>query len=136
MWLSSQGKGYGREQTAETGAVTLTGETVAVELDSERRGLEVYAPGGYRWRPERGQKVLVVKTTEGACVVGVPSASGVEDGEVGLAADGGAALTLKRDGRVLLEPAVEISGTLTVSGEELEKKIRRIVSEMLPETSE
>lgn len=131
MWLSKWGRENSRERTAETGAVTLTGETVAVELDSERRGLKVYAPGGYHWRPKLGQRVLVLKTAEGACVVGVPSEGKLEHGEVGLAAESGAAVTLKQNGGVRLEPAVEICGTVTVDGEELEAMIRRIVGEML-----
>lgn len=135
MWLSRLGKENNRGRTAETGAVTLTGETVAVELDSERRGLPVFAPGGYHWRPKLGQKVLVLKTEEGACVVGVPS-EGAADGEVGMTAESGAEVTLGRDGCVRLGPAVEIGGTLTVSGEELEAKIRRIVAEVLSAAEE
>jgi len=135
MWLSKLGKENNRNRTAETGAVTLTGETVAVELDSERRGLPVFAPGGYYWRPKLGQKVLVLKTEEGACVVGVPS-DGVADGEVGMKAEGGATVTLSGDGCVRLGPAVEIGEVLTIGGEELEAKIRRIVAEMLSGTEE
>lgn len=130
MWLSRQGKENSREQTAETGSVTLTGETVAVELDSERRGLKVYAPGGYRWKPTLEQKVLVLKTAEDTCIVGTPIKSEVAEGEVGLYTDTGTAVTLKQDGRIHMEPDVEIHGTLTVNGEDLETFIRRVVSEM------
>lgn len=136
MWLSKQGKENGREQTAETGAVTLCGETVAVELDSERRGLEVYGPGGYRWRPKLGQKVLVLKTAEGVCVVGTPLETGLSEGEVGLAAEGDAAVTLKKDGRILLEGSVEVDGTLTIAGESLENMVQRIVAELMAGTYE
>lgn len=135
MWLSGQGKKNERVRTAETGAVTLTGETVAVELDSERRGLPVFAPGGYRWRPGLGQRVLVLKTEEGACVIGAP-AEGPEDGKVGLAAEGGAEVTLNGAGCVRIGPDVEITGTLTVSGERMEDMIRRVVSEMLTDSEE
>lgn len=131
MWLSRQQKRSERETPVETGEVTLSGETVAVELDSERRGLAVYAPAGYRWRPAPGQKVLVLKTAEGPCVIGTPSGGGLDAGEIGLSADGGAAVTLKTDGRVLLGENVEVSGLLTVGGEELEAKIRRIVVEVV-----
>ena len=130
MWLSKQQKRAGRETPVETGQVTLSGETVAVELDSERRGLAVYAPGGYRWRPALGQKVLVLKTGEGPCVVGTPAPGGLAEGEVGLEAPGGAAVTLRAGGRVALEEDVEVSGTLTVGGEELEALIRRIAAEV------
>lgn len=130
MWLSKQQKQEGLEQPVDIGEVTMTGETVAVELDSERRGLAVYAPGGYRWRPSVGQKVLVLKTGEGPCVVGAPADGGLGDGEVGLSAPGGASVVLKNDGRVLLEQDVEITKTLTVEGEELKEMIRRIAIEV------
>ena len=135
MWLSKQGKGIEPNRTVETGAVTLTGETVAVELDSERRGLPVFAPGGYHWRPKLGQQVLVLKTSEGACVVGVPSEQ-IKDGEVGLRGEGGAQVTLETAGRVRLGPEVEIDGILKVSGEELKTLIRRVVAEILEESGE
>lgn len=131
MWLSRQQKRNGQDVPVETGEVTLSGETVAVELDSERRELPVYAPGGYRWRPKPGQKVLVLKTAEGPCVVGTPSAGGLNEGETGMAVEGGAEVVLKEDGLIAMERNVEIGGTLTVGGEELEAKIRRIVSDIL-----
>lgn len=130
MWLSRQQKRAEREEPVDTGRVTLSGETVAVELDSERRGLAVYAPGGYRWRPRLGQKVLVLKTGEGPCVVGAPVTGTLEEGETGLCADGGAAVTLKTDGRVILGREAQVEETLTVGGEELEAKIRRIAAEV------
>lgn len=131
MWLSRQQKRSGQETPVEIGKVTLGGGTVAVELDSERRGLTVYAPGGYCWRPKTGQKVLVLKTAEGPCVVGTPAERTLGEGEAGLAVDGGAEVLLKTDGCVLLGENVEIAGVLTVRGEELEAKIKRIVTETL-----
>ena len=110
MWLSRQQKREKEEQAAESGLVTISGETVAVELDSERRGLTVYGPGGYEWRPAAGERVLVIQTREGLCVVGKPCGARLEAGEVGLTAPGGAAVTLKRDGRVLLSGGVEVDG--------------------------
>lgn len=131
MWLSKQGKKTESSRMAETGEVTLTGETVAVTLDSERRGLTVYAPDGYQWTPRLGQKALVLKTEQGLCVVGVPSEGKLAEGEVGLSADGGAAVTLKRDGRVVLTSRVELEGSLTVNGESLEEAIRRIAAQVV-----
>lgn len=130
MWLSRQQKQENKERAAESGLVTISGDTVAVELDSERRGLKVYAPGGYRWRPAAGERVLVVQTGEGLCVIGTPCASGLEEGEVGLDAPGGAAVMLKRDGRIVLAGDVELDGTLSLQGETLDGMIRRIAAEV------
>ena len=131
MWLSRQQKREHEERAAASGAVTISGEKVSVDLDSERRGLTVYGPGGYRWKPETGERVLFIQTEEGLCVVGTPCASGLEEGEAGLAAPGGAAVTVKRDGRVLLSGAVEVDGPLRVREETLEVLIRRIVAEVM-----
>ncbi len=131
MWLSRQQKKAGQEGPIDTGQVTLSDGGVAVELDSERRGLVVYAPGGYRWRPAVGQKVLVLKTGEGHCVMGTPVDGEIPAGEVELSAPGGAQIILKTDGRALLSRDVEVGGKLTVAGEELEEKIRRISAELI-----
>ena len=131
MWLSKQQKQEGQETPVDTGEVTMTGDTVAVELDSERRGLAVYAPGGYQWRPSVGQKVLVLKTGEGPCVVGAPAYGGRGEGEIRLSAPGGAIVTLYNDGRVVMSKDAEVTGTLTVEGEELKEMIRRIAIEVV-----
>lgn len=131
MWLSKQQKQRTEERTAQTGAVTITGETVAVELDGERRGLTVYGPGGYRWRPAAGEKVLVFSTEDGLCVAGVPAEAPLEEGEVGLFTPGGAAVTLKKDGRVMLDGGVAVNGSFAVNEEDLEALVRRIIAQEL-----
>ena len=71
MWLSEQQKRPVHPDEGQTGVVTIGGTRPAVQLDSERRGLEVYSPAGYRWTPEVGQRVLVLKNPgEAPCVVG------------------------------------------------------------------
>lgn len=131
MWLSKQQKQTAAGWAAETGAVTIPGETVAVELDGERRGLTVYGPGGYRWRPAAGDKVLVFKTGDGLCVAGIPADTSLEEGEVGLFAAGGAAVTLKKDGRVVLDGEVTVNGSFSVAEEELEALVRRVIAEQI-----
>ena len=131
MWLSRQQKRETEERAVATGPVTISGERVSVELDSERRDLIIYGPGGYRWRPKTGEQVLVVRTDEGLCVVGTPCTCGLDAGEAGLAAPGGAEVTVKRDGHVLLSGAVEVNGELRVQGEVLEDLVRRIAAEVV-----
>ena len=72
MWLGQYQRRPNQEGEGQVGRVTIGGEQTAVLLDSERRGLEVYAPGGYRWTPRVDQKVLVIQGRgEIPCVVGV-----------------------------------------------------------------
>lgn len=98
---------------ALTGMVTLPGDRLGVWLEGERRGVAVYAPGGYHWAPGLGEEVLVLKSGESGempCAVGVPAAvEGLRPGEVLITA-GEASIRLGLDGRV------SITGTLTVNG--------------------
>lgn len=127
MWLAKQQKRETEEVLPAVGAVTIGGDAPAVELDSERRDLAVYAPGGYRWRPTPGQKVLVLKADGELCVAGSPSGAGLEPGEVALDSAGGAGVKLDNQGNVA------VTGTLVVGGTELTQLVRSIVFEILAE---
>lgn len=127
MWLAKQQKRETEDTLSAMGRVTIGGEMPAVELDSERRNLGVYAPGGYRWRPAEGQKVLVLKADGVPCIAGAPSEGGLEPGEVELDSAGGAKLKLDNQGKV------NVTGTLAVGGIELAQLIRQIVFEVLAE---
>ena len=71
MWLSGQHKRPAEQSEGQTGIVTMSGGETAVLMDSERRGLQVYSPAGYRWTPRVGQRVLVIQGRgEIPCVVG------------------------------------------------------------------
>lgn len=130
MWLSKQQKKAPIQQTAGLGEVTLSGAVVAVALDGERRGLEVYGPAGLRWRPCLGQKALVLKAEGIPCVAGVQTdGSGLEPGELALESAGGAAVCLDNQGRVSLKGRTEIEGTLCWNGRELTELIREIAAQ-------
>lgn len=116
MWLAKQQKRPPEEAPGCVGQVTLAGDTPAVELDSERRSLTVFAPGGYRWRPMPGQKVLVLKADGQPCIAGVPSESGLLPGEVALNSAGGAAIKLDNQGNAAISGPTAVSGSLSVSG--------------------
>lgn len=98
---------------ALTGPVTLPGDQLGVWLEGERRGVTVYAPGGYHWAPALGDEVLVLKTGEEGekpCAVGVPAGAGeLMPGEVLITA-GEASLKLGLNGRV------DITGELYING--------------------
>ena len=56
MWLSGQQKRPVEWGEGQTGIVTMSEGGTAVLLESEPRGLEVYAPAGYRWTPQADQR--------------------------------------------------------------------------------
>lgn len=60
MWLSKErGRKTAGEPRAECGTVTV-GDPTAVYLTGERRQVAVCSPGGYAWRPQVGEDVLVL----------------------------------------------------------------------------
>ena len=95
------------------GPVTVPGDPAGADREGARRGLAVYAPGGYHWIPGRGDEVLALKAGaagESPCVLGVASqAAGLRPGEV---------LIQAGECSILLSPenGVEIRGRLTVNG--------------------
>ena len=111
MWLSGQQKRPAQAGEAQTGTVTISGDGLAVQLDSERRNLELYAPGGYWWTPRVGQRVLVLKNQgEDPCVIGV------RQGE-----EAPAQVTLEGE-------VVELKGQVRINGVALEDYIAGIAA--------
>ena len=121
MWLSGQQKRPAEHGEGQTGIVTVGGGEAAVMLDSERRGLEVYAPAGYRWTPEVGQRVLVIQGQgEIPCIVGVrqdgarPKSVDIRANAVGVSGE-----------------TVDLRGRVLVNGAPLEDLIARIAAEAI-----
>ena len=116
MWIAERNR-KGRETggTAFTGPVTVSGDPARVYLEGERRGVAVYAPGGYHWAPGLGDDVLVLKAGESGekpCAVGVPTKTegeALQPGE-GLITGGKCSIKLGLDRRI------EVTGLLTVNG--------------------
>lgn len=124
MWLGRQQKRPHWAGEGQVGKVTIGGERAAVLLDSERRGLEVYSPGGYRWTPRADQKVLVIQGQgEIPCVVGLRQGETPPE-RVTIEADGGGELELA-------EGRIDLNGAVYVNGEPLEELIARIVMMIL-----
>jgi len=118
MWTVRQ-RETGQRAEAELGTVTIGGAPAAVDTCGEVRALPVFGPGGYAWAPKRGDKVLVIKGGPGGeeqCVAAAETeAEELEPGEI-LIRTGEASLRLKASGRIELNGAVYINGTLlTVS---------------------
>ena len=136
MWLSGQQKRPADEGEGQTGIVTMSGGETAVLLDRERRGLQIYSPGGYNWTPKVGQRVLVIQGRgEIPCVVGarqdgdVPDAVTVEARSLGLR---GSSIKVSAQGDAVIEGEnVRLNGQVYVEEETLEELIVRIVMMIL-----
>lgn len=137
MWLSGQQKRPVDNGEGMTGIVTMSGgETAAVLLDSERRGLQVYGPGGYTWTPRVGQRVLVIQGQgEIPCVAGVrqgqkaPERVSVEGRQLALR---GETVSISAQDSVVAEAeSVRLNGQVYVKEETLEELIARIVRMIL-----
>lgn len=121
MWLSKRERREERQGSgAEEGTVTVAESTVGVYAQGERRGLRVYGPGGYCWRPQVGDQVLVVKTGEegeGLCVAGTEMET-IQPGEVKISAPGGASILLNRQGGIQITGGkISLVGDVYINGE-------------------
>lgn len=120
MWISEQGKRRS-DARAETqvGETTVSDGVLAVRTEGEERELTLYAPGGYRWRPEVGDQVLVLKAGpygEEKCVAGTRCESGgLAPGEIELRC-GSCAILLGRDGTIHMTGTVLVNGAPVVTG--------------------
>ena len=124
MWTSERNRNLpAREAAAELGTVTLGGDPAGVSLGGERRWLTVYGPGGYRWRPSAGSKVLVLKAGaegESPCILGTTQGEEeLKPGEVRLAGCG-SSIHLGEDG-------VSLTGQVYINGQPLEELIAAII---------
>ena len=75
MWLGKQGRLRRESGGAELGVTSIPGTEAAALTGGESRALPVYGPGGCRWVPEVGQRVLVIRGGPGGeeqCVAGPP----------------------------------------------------------------
>lgn len=136
MWLSGQQKRPVDPGEGQTGIVTMSGGETAVQLDRERRGLQIYSPAGYSWAPRVGQRVLVIQGRgEIPCVVGARQDGDVPD-KVGIQAKGlilngeAVGVSAQEDATVRGE-RVNLCGQVYVNGERLEDLIRRIAASIL-----
>jgi len=115
MWLARKEKKAGSRAGAFTGPVTVPGDPAGAWLEGERRGVAVYAPGGYHWVPGQGDEVLVLKAGESGeepCAVGVPSGgTGLRPGEVLITAGKGSIL-MRTDGTVAVSGIFSVNGTV------------------------
>lgn len=98
--------------TSELGTVTSSGKEISAEGAGEYREVSLIAPFGIRWNPPSGTDVELIKNWgSGSSVVAVGTIvdEEVEPGEIELYSQGGATITLKNNGDVV------INGCLTIT---------------------
>lgn len=122
MWLSEKlRRGEETAAAGETGTVSIEGAAPAVLAGAEERA-EVLSPGGYSWRPRRGETVMLLRggaAGEARYVAGrVQGEQSLAPGEVRIASAGGASITLRNDGTVDLTGTVRINGVVFAPAEE------------------
>ena len=143
MWLSGQQKRPAEEGEGQVGVITMSGGETAALLDCERRGLQVYAPGGYRWTPKVGQRVMVIQGRgEIPCVVGarqdgdVPDRVGVEAKTLELSGEQvsaqGETVDITAQGDAVVQGEnVELKGEVYVYGMTLREYIISIIASIM-----
>lgn len=114
MFLSQRERPKLSGGQALTGPVTVPGDPVGAYLEGERRGVTVFAPGGYHWVPALGDEVLVLKSGENGerpCAVGVASQeTELGPGEVLISA-GKCGIRLSPEGGVQVFGMFSVNGT-------------------------
>lgn len=118
MWLSKKAGARGQQtHTADVGVVSIGAAAPAVVTDGETRGLMVFAPGGYAWRPAVGEQVLVLRAGASGAVAGARMEdSALAPGEVLIRSSGGASIRLGADGSLALTGNVTINGAAWTGG--------------------
>ncbi|HIY20538.1 MAG TPA: hypothetical protein H9841_01380 [Candidatus Flavonifractor merdigallinarum] len=120
MWISDRRRrAQEGEEPVQIGRVTIPGDPACVWTGSERRDAPLFGPGGYIWRPNLGDEVLVLKTGEGFCVAGVRNSGAyLAPGEVAILGQNNTQIVLRSNG------VIQINGqALTFNGEVLAGKL-------------
>ena len=117
MWLSSKGQQTQAEEEspAQLGEVTVSGAETAVFLSGERRNIQLVSPGGYHWRPQEGETVLVLKTDgeAGGCLLGrAAEPSPFAPGSIWISPDGENGIALGKGGDIRLVGNSYLNGVL------------------------
>ena len=100
--------------------MTIGGAVAGIVTDAERRGVPVFSPGGYFWKPTAGDSMLVIKCGSGeVCAVGNEISvypENVQEGEICIMSKGGAELRLRNDGTIEIAGVLNVKGGLMING--------------------
>ena len=114
MWLSRKLAAHEMQDvaSAQDGTVTIDGEETAVFSSGEARGVQTVGPGGYEWRPRKGEDVLIVRGGtfgEESYAVGVPG------GKSGELAPGEVRIRSALEGTEI-NGVIELNGLVFING--------------------
>ena len=93
-----------------TGKISVSGERCAVCGHTEHRNAVLFSPGGYLWRPDRGDEVLVFKCGETDILGKKCENADLLPGEVCLRSKGGAEIRLSNDGNIYIKGKIITEG--------------------------
>ncbi len=117
MWITRFMNENSRDKKdSSVGSVTSSsGSGVEVSASASFRNLPMVTPFGIEYVPPVGESALVTEAESRRVCMGVLSSApkNLGAGEVRISSQGGASVTLKNDGRILLE------GRLFLNGEEV-----------------
>jgi len=119
MWLSKKAAGRQNAGQAAVARVTMGGASLGVFRETEERRVPLFAPGGYVWRPEAGEELLVLRCSGETCAVGEEMGErpeGMLPGEVMIRSKGGASLFLRNDGTIEINGDVSLTGNVRIEG--------------------
>ena len=119
MWLSEKLSRHEVQDvaSAQDGTVTIEGAETAVFSSGEKREVKTVGPGGYEWRPRKGEEVLIVRGGvfgEEAYAAGAVEREETElaPGEVRIRSGfEGTEIVLRNNGRIDINGALFINGT-------------------------
>lgn len=107
MWISKRFRDAMLQPRAERGNVILSSKN-GVEAGGTitTRNVQSYLPYGYQSVPPVGEEVMLLPDMDGQVVIGAKTDCSVEPGEVVICSLGGARITLKNDGSIVLNSLV------------------------------
>lgn len=119
MWLSKKTLTPTQRDEAALGRVTVGGSEPGVYTQGERRGVKLFAPKGFIWKPKTGQRLFVAELPDGCAVAlgaemeNIPV--GMMPGEVYIKSEG-ASVLLENDGSITISGNVNVEGSLCING--------------------
>lgn len=100
MWLSERKKR--KNESCVVGTVSISGDKCGVVGFTECRNTAIYAPGGYIWKPIKGDNVLIMKNDSTEIIGQICDNRDIEPGEVCIGSCGGAEIRLGNDGKIYI----------------------------------